>query len=80
MSVSKDKRIGRWLDRENLVYVRWNSVKNCTGRRGRSIKEKKSKAPNVVKPAENISQFFQGFQSFQNFQGKLQPTEFWRRP
>ena len=27
--VSKNKRISRWVDWENLIYVRQNSIKNC---------------------------------------------------
>ena len=29
VKVSKDKHISRWVDRENLIYVRWNRIKNC---------------------------------------------------
>ena len=25
---SKDKHISRWVDQENLIYVRWNRMKN----------------------------------------------------
>ena len=28
VKVSKDKYISRWVDQENLIYVRWNSIKN----------------------------------------------------
>ena len=28
VKVSKDKHISRWIDRENLIYVRWNRIKN----------------------------------------------------
>ena len=28
VKVSKDKHISRWVDRENLIYVRWNRIKN----------------------------------------------------
>ena len=41
VKVSKDKNISRWVDRENLIYVRWNRIKNCAQRRRRwSIEEK----------------------------------------
>ena len=26
--VSKNKHISKWVDRENLIYVRWNKIKN----------------------------------------------------
>ena len=29
VKVSKDKN-SRWVDQENLIYVRWNRIKNCT--------------------------------------------------
>ena len=28
LKVFKDKNIGRWVARENLIYVRWNRIKN----------------------------------------------------
>ena len=28
IKVSKDKHITRWVDQENLIYVRWNRLKN----------------------------------------------------
>ena len=28
IKVSKDKHISRWVDRENLSYIRWNRIKN----------------------------------------------------
>ena len=27
IKVSKDKNISRWVDQENLIYVRWNRIK-----------------------------------------------------
>ena len=42
VKVSKDKNISRWVDRENLIYVRWNRIKNRAQRWRRwSIEEKK---------------------------------------
>ena len=32
VKVSKDKSISRWVDWENLIYVRWNRIKNCAQR------------------------------------------------
>ena len=41
VKVSKDKHISRWVDWENLIYVRWNRIKNCAQRwRKWSIEEK----------------------------------------
>ena len=28
LNVSKDKSMSRWVDRENLIYVRWNRIRN----------------------------------------------------
>ena len=33
--VFKGKYISRWVDWENLIFVRWNSIKNCAQRRRR---------------------------------------------
>ena len=35
VKVSKDKIISRWVDLENLIYVRWNKIKNPAQRGGR---------------------------------------------
>ena len=40
IKVSKDKYISRWVDGENLIYLRWNGIRNCASRRRWSIKEK----------------------------------------
>ena len=40
VKVSKGKHISRWVDRENLIYVRWNRIKNCTTTKKVMIKEK----------------------------------------
>ena len=32
VKVSKDKNISRWVDLENLIYVRWNRIKNLAQR------------------------------------------------
>ena len=41
VKVSKDKNISRWVDRENLIYGRWNRIKNRAQRWGGwSIEEK----------------------------------------
>ena len=42
VKVSKDKNISRWVDRKNLIYVRWNRIKNCAQRQIKwLIREKK---------------------------------------
>ena len=28
VKISKDKNISRWVDQENLIYIRWNRIKN----------------------------------------------------
>ena len=41
VKVSKDKHISRWFDRENIIYVGLNRIKNHAQRRRRgSIEEK----------------------------------------
>ena len=39
IKVTKDKH-SRWVDRENLIYVRWNRIKNCALQRRWLIEEK----------------------------------------
>ena len=49
---SKDKHISRWVDRENLIYVRWNQ-KLCI--KSKVInRRKRSKTLSEVKPVKNI--------------------------
>ena len=38
---SEDNHISRWVDRENLIYVRWNRIKNLAQRRARWLIEEK---------------------------------------
>ena len=53
---SFEKYFSRWVDRENLIYVEWNSIKNRTQRRRKwSLEEKRSKIMNIVEPVENIN-------------------------
>ena len=43
--VSKDTYISRWVDSENLIYVKLNSIKNCAQRKRRCfVEQKKIKA------------------------------------
>ena len=51
VKIYKDKYINRWVDWENLVYVRWISIKNRAQRRW-SIGGK-IKTGNEVKQVEN---------------------------
>ena len=39
--VSKGRNISRWIDQENLIYVRWSRIKNCAQRWRRSSIEEK---------------------------------------
>ena len=62
VKVSKDKNISRWVDRESLIYVRWNRIKNrAEWRRRWLIEEKRNKKLSEVKPVENISNNPQSF-------------------
>ena len=41
MDDNNDKRISRWVDRETLIYVRWDGIKNRSKRKRRwQIEEK----------------------------------------
>ena len=35
VKASKDKNISKWVDGGNLIYVKWNWIKNCEQRRRR---------------------------------------------
>ena len=41
VNICKDKNISRWVDQENLIYIRWNKTKICTQKRGRWRKDEK---------------------------------------
>ena len=53
IKVSKDKNIGRWVDRENLNYVRKLKKVIDRGKRSKTLSE--------VKPVENINKNLQSF-------------------
>ena len=53
--VYKDKYISRGTDRENLVYVRWNSIKNCTLKGMVMGTEKRNIELNEFEPIDNIN-------------------------
>ena len=53
IKVSKDKNIGRWVDRENLNYVRKLKKVIDRGKRSKTLSEEK--------PVENINKNLQSF-------------------
>ena len=34
VKVSKDKHIYMWVDQRNLIYIRWNKIKNREDEKG----------------------------------------------
>ena len=60
VKISKAKHISWWVDQENFIDVRWNSIKNCAQRQGRWLINR-SKTLNEVKPVENKSKNLQIF-------------------
>ena len=61
VKVFKDKNISRWVDRENLIYVRWNRIKNRAKLKKVIDRGKRSKTLSEVKPVENINKNLQSF-------------------
>ena len=61
VKVSKDKNISRWVDQENLIYVRRKGIKNRAQRQIRWSIEEKVVRQSEVKPVENISKNLQSF-------------------
>ena len=59
--ISKDKYLSKWVDSENLIYVRWNNKKPCISMQKVISRGKRSKTLNEVKPVENISKNLQSF-------------------
>ena len=56
--VSKDKCNSRWADQENLIHVRWNSIKNCHQNKKQSSMKKKAECSNASqKPKEEPIEF-----------------------
>ena len=55
VKVSKDKDINEWVYQENLIYVRWNTIKNCLTMKKVINSGKRSKALSEVKLVKNIS-------------------------
>ena len=61
VKVSKDKHISRWIDWENLIYVRWNRNKNCIMTKKVINRGKRSKTLSEAKLIENVSKNPQSF-------------------
>ena len=60
VKVSQDKNINRWVDQENLIYVRWNRIKKPCIKTEKVIdRGKRCKTRSEVKPVENISKNLQ---------------------
>ena len=61
LSLSLYNPFNRWVDQENIIYVKWNRIKNCAKTRMVIDRGKRSKTPSEVKPVENISKNLQNF-------------------
>ena len=62
VKVSKDKNISRWVDREKLIYIRRNRIKNLSTKTKMVINRgKTSKTLTEGKPVGNISENLQSF-------------------
>ena len=62
VKASKDKQNKTWIDRENLIYIRWNRIKKqCTKTKKVIDRGKRSKTLSEVKPVENINKNLQSF-------------------
>ena len=62
VKASKDKQNKRWIDRENLIYIRWNRIKKlCTKTKKVTDRGKRSKTLSEVKLVENKSKSLQSF-------------------
>ena len=76
VQVSKDKTISRWVNQEDLIYVRWNRPKKHAQRQKTwSIEEKESKTLSEVKPVENISKNLQSFLEISPMQKEVLPSD-----
>ena len=52
VKVSEDKHISRWVDRENLIYVRRNRIENSVSKM--TVSGKRCKTLGEVKPVKII--------------------------
>ena len=66
IKISKEKSASRWDGRENLIYVRCNSIKNYAQRQG-------SETLNEVKPNKNINKSQQVFLGTSPVQKEIPP-------
>ena len=74
---SKGKHINRWVDRENLIYIRLNIFKNqkpCIKKKEVIKQGKRSKTLNEVKPNENIEKNLQSFLEISSMQKEVLPS------
>ena len=70
MLKSPDKNLSRWVDWENLIYVRQNRIKNRAG----IDRGKRSKTLSEVKPVKNISRNLQSFLEISPEQKEVHPS------
>ena len=74
IKVSKDKHIGKWVDRENFIYVRWLRIKNSAVKTKKVIdRGKRSITLSEVKPVENITKNLKSFLEINPVQKKVHP-------
>ena len=73
MDVTKEKDISRSVDQENLIYVRWNRIKNCIKTKNMIDRGKRSRTLSEVKWVENISKNLQSFLEISPVQKQVLP-------
>ena len=75
IKISKDKHIGELVDRENLIYVRWNKIKNCAITTKKVIdKGKTSKTLSKEKLIKNTNKNLQSFLEISTVQTEALPS------
>ena len=72
--VSKDKHIGRWVDRENLIYVSWNNIKTVHNTKEVIDRGKRNETLNETKPVKNINKNLQSFLEINPMQKEVLPS------
>ena len=72
LKVSKDKHISRWVDWENIIYVRQN--KPCIKTKNVTNKGIRSKTLSEVKPVEHICKNLQSFLKISPVQKEVLPS------
>ena len=73
VEVSKDKYIRRWFGRKDFIYVKWESIKNCTKKK-MIDRWKRSKTPNEVKPVGDVNKNTQCFLGISHEQKEVPPS------